>query len=37
MELKKVNKQLKIMLSIGGAGNDMGYAEMVLNHEYRKT
>ncbi|KAI7815437.1 chitinase [Rhyzopertha dominica] len=37
LELKKQNPQLKILLSIGGAGNDVGYPIMVKTHENRKT
>lgn len=35
--LKKINKNLKVLVSIGGAGNDMGFPMMVANHENRKT
>ncbi|RZC33216.1 chitinase-3-like protein 2 [Asbolus verrucosus] len=34
--LKKINNKLKILISVGGAGNDTGFAEMVLNHATRK-
>lgn len=35
--LKNVNPDLKILLSIGGAHNDYGFSEMVVNHASRKT
>lgn len=35
--LKKYNKNLKVLLSVGGSGSGGGFPEMVLNHENRKT
>lgn len=37
VELKKFEPNLKIMVSVGGADNDSGFPEMVLNHANRKT
>ncbi|OXU26053.1 hypothetical protein TSAR_003864 [Trichomalopsis sarcophagae] len=37
VELKKFEPNLKIMVSVGGADNESGYPEMVLNHANRKT
>lgn len=37
VKLKKCNKELKILLSVGGAGDDYGFANMVSNHTTRKT
>ncbi|XP_060533678.1 chitinase-3-like protein 2 [Cylas formicarius] len=37
VKLKAVNKNLKVLISIGGAYNDRGFPEMVLNHTNRKT
>lgn len=36
IELKKINPDLKVLLSIGGAVEDYNFAHMVLNHENRK-
>lgn len=36
MKLKMVNPQLKILLCVGGASNDGGFSEMVMNHTNRK-
>lgn len=36
VDLKKVNKNLKVLVSVGGAGNDMGFPMMVVNHLNRK-
>lgn len=36
IELKKQNPKLKVLLSIGGSGNENGFPNMVLNHENRK-
>ncbi|CAG9831103.1 unnamed protein product [Diabrotica balteata] len=37
VKLKEVNKDLKVLISVGGAGNqDNGFPEMVLNHSNRK-
>lgn len=36
VQLKSVNKQLKILISVGGAGNQNGFPEMVFNHTNRK-
>lgn len=35
--LKKTNRNLKVLVSVGGAGNDDGYPQMVALHENRKT
>ncbi|CAH0549109.1 unnamed protein product [Brassicogethes aeneus] len=35
--LKNVNKDLKILLSVGGAGDKNGWPEMVKNHTNRKS
>lgn len=35
--LKAQNKDLKVLVSVGGAGDDMGFPEMVLDHLNRKT
>jgi chitinase len=37
VKLKKVNPNLKIIVSVGGAGNDGGFSDMVVNHASRKT
>ncbi|XP_057668807.1 chitinase-3-like protein 2 [Diorhabda carinulata] len=38
VKLKEVNKDLKILISVGGAGNqDNGFPEMVYNHSNRKS
>ncbi|XP_053612901.1 chitotriosidase-1 [Plodia interpunctella] len=36
-QLKKINPKLKILLSVGGAGNDNGFSEMVIDHASRKV
>ncbi|CAG9785354.1 unnamed protein product [Diatraea saccharalis] len=36
IKLKTVNPTLKILLSVGGAGNGSGFSEMVINHASRK-
>lgn len=36
MKLKMTNHQLKILLCVGGASNDGGFSEMVMNHTNRK-
>lgn len=36
VKLKEANKDLKILLSVGGAGGNSGYPDMVLNHLNRK-
>lgn len=36
VNLKQKNENLKVLLSVGGAG-DLGFGEMVLNHQNRKT
>ncbi|CAD0199621.1 unnamed protein product [Chrysodeixis includens] len=36
VKLKHSNPDLKILLSVGGAGNDNGFSEMVINHASRK-
>ncbi|CAK1601451.1 unnamed protein product [Parnassius mnemosyne] len=35
--LKKINPKLKVLLSIGGAKNDNGFSDMVIDHASRKT
>ena len=35
--LKKINPNLKVMVTVGGADNSPGFPEMVLNHANRKT
>lgn len=37
VDLKKTNKNLKVLISVGGAGNDMGFPDMVVDHQKRKT
>lgn len=37
MKLKQKNKNLRVLLSIGGASNAEGFPMMVLNHRNRKT
>lgn len=37
VKLKKVNPNLKILVSVGGAGNEGGFSEMVINHASRKV
>uniref|UniRef100_A0A2A4K0C3 GH18 domain-containing protein n=1 Tax=Heliothis virescens TaxID=7102 RepID=A0A2A4K0C3_HELVI len=37
VKLKHNNPGLKILLSVGGAKNDNGFPNMVLNHQSRKT
>lgn len=36
LHLKQINPKLKVLLSVGGAGNEEGFPEMVLNHQNRK-
>lgn len=36
VKLKEANKNLKILLCVGGAGKTSGYLEMVMNHANRK-
>ncbi|XP_026752320.2 chitinase-3-like protein 1 [Galleria mellonella] len=36
VKLKNKNPKLKVMLSVGGAGNDNGFSEMVVDHASRK-
>lgn len=36
IDLKMTNHQLKILLCVGGASNDGGFSEMVMNHTNRK-
>lgn len=36
VKLKHSNPELKVLLSVGGAGNDNGFSEMVINHASRK-
>lgn len=35
-ELKAKNPNIKVLISVGGAGNTKGWPEMVLNHTNRK-
>ncbi|CAH1961842.1 unnamed protein product [Acanthoscelides obtectus] len=37
VNLKSLNKNLKILVSVGGAGNDGEFPKMVLNHANRKS
>ncbi|CAH2227959.1 chitinase-3-like protein 1 [Pararge aegeria] len=37
VKLKEINPNLKVLLSVGGAGNHGGFSEMVFNHTCRKT
>lgn len=37
VKLKQTNPALKILVSVGGAGTDKGFPDMVLNHKSRKT
>ncbi|CAG9813174.1 unnamed protein product [Phaedon cochleariae] len=37
LELKQSNENLKVLVSVGGAGNIGGFPEMVANHTNRKT
>ncbi|XP_075974306.1 chitinase-3-like protein [Anticarsia gemmatalis] len=37
VKLKQHNPNLKILLSVGGAGNDRGFSDMVVNHASRKV
>lgn len=37
INLKKVNSQLKVLLSVGGAGENNGFSEMVVDHASRKV
>lgn len=36
VKLKQKNPTLKVLLSVGGAGENNGYSEMVINHASRK-
>lgn len=36
VKLKRLNHKLKILVCIGGASNDGGFSEMVMNHTNRK-
>lgn len=36
VRLKKINHRLKILVCVGGASNDGGFSEMVMNHTNRK-
>lgn len=36
VKLKMVNPKLKILICVGGASNDGGFSEMVMNHANRK-
>lgn len=36
VKLKEANKNLKILLCVGGAGKTSGFLEMVMNHANRK-
>ena len=35
--LKTFNSDLKVLVSVGGAGDDTGFSDMVVNHTNRKT
>lgn len=37
VKIKKDNPNLKLLLSVGGAGSHDGFSEMVINHAARKT
>lgn len=37
VKIKEDNPNLKLLLSVGGAGNHKGFSEMVINHAARKT
>ncbi|CAH0407153.1 unnamed protein product [Chilo suppressalis] len=37
VKLKEANPTLKILLSVGGASNENGFSEMVVNHASRKV
>lgn len=37
VKLKEFNGNLKVLLSVGGAGNDLGFPKMVMDHQNRKT
>lgn len=37
VDLKRQNEKLKVLVSVGGAGDDMGFPDMVLDHQNRKT
>ncbi|XP_063822320.1 chitinase-3-like protein 2 [Ostrinia nubilalis] len=37
VKLKKVNPDLKILISVGGSGNEDGFSDMVINHASRKV
>lgn len=37
VRLKEKNKNLNVLVSVGGAGDDVGFADMVLDHRSRKT
>lgn len=36
VQLRKVNPKLKILLSVGGSGNDRGFSDVVVDHASRK-
>lgn len=36
VRLRKTNPKLKILLSVGGSGNDKGFSDMVVDHASRK-
>lgn len=36
IQLRKRNPKLKILLSVGGSGNDRGFSDMVVDHASRK-
>lgn len=36
VDLKQKNADLKVLVSVGGAGDDMGFPEMVVDHQNRK-
>ncbi|CAK1549305.1 unnamed protein product [Leptosia nina] len=37
LQLKKTNSKLKVLVSVGGSGNNDGFSDMVVNHAARKT
>lgn len=37
VKLKKINPHLKILISVGGSGNEDGFSKMVIDHASRKV